>query len=342
MTCENHKLKSIEITYNRCGKLDCKTCYTSTASKQAIKINEKTREFKRLAENNYVRVGRVIHLTVSPKKALITSKLRSYDMFLKFRKSAYKMLKLSGIHSGFIFTHVWSITCRDCGKDESECTCVGDNLYWEISPHFHIIGYGYLLNTTEFKALYKDWIVRNFGRRDDAYETALYLLTHCAIWRKPNGKLKPAYEPFGELHPKRFKTISSKVVSVPKKCPRCKSVMKQIVKGIKVTGDRPQIAGAVTLQYKALRLGINTAGLTREEIENRIAQCVYKNENFKLEVSEKDLKLGQEIRYLTTKRRYKIKSLASLRETVQKNKRKYKEDVKKFAEQKQKEGNGYG
>ena len=147
-----------------------------------------------------------------------------YDgKFLKFRqKTIFPMLRDMGIFGGVIFIHLRSIICKNCGEKENECKCEEKNLYKKFNPHFHVIGYGYLINARKFKEKYPDFTYRNHGRRSDAYHTTFYILSKASLWRKSNGKLKPSYSYFNWLDGKKFVEIKRIVRSQTENCPICK------------------------------------------------------------------------------------------------------------------------
>ena len=60
-----------------------------------------------------------------------------------------------------------------------------------------------------------------------------------------------------------------------------------------------------------------------------------------LNVSERDLTLGQEIKYERVVREYKLLDVDGLREITMKNKIQYRKDKKKW-ERNEEESNGYG
>ena len=74
-----------------------------------------------------------------------------------------------------------------------------------INIHVHVLGFGYLMDSRDFMEKYPNYMYRNhLPRRTSAYHTAFYILSHIALWRGTNGMLKPSYNLFGYLHPKKF------------------------------------------------------------------------------------------------------------------------------------------
>lgn len=155
-TCETHKIKALKLHYNHCNKLDCETCFLHATSSRARIINRKLLEFKEKASNEGIRVGRIVHLILSPKQELILPHLDNYEDFLKFKKIVKVLLEEIGLFAGVIVFDLWSAKCENCGKREEDCTCRIKKIVRAINPHFHYIGYGYLRSDEDIKSKYKD------------------------------------------------------------------------------------------------------------------------------------------------------------------------------------------
>ena len=341
-TCETHKIKSLKLHYNHCNKLDCETCFLHATSSRARIINRKLLEFKKKAANEGIRVGRIVHLILSPKQEIIIPYLDNYEDFLKFKKTVRVLLEGFGLFAGVIVFDLWSIKCEHCGKKEEDCPCSNKKIVRAINPHFHYIGYGYLRSDEDIKSKYKDWVTINTGRRDDAYHTIMYSVSHAALWRKANGKLKPAYHYFGYLKPSKLVSTGTTVKFYRDKCPICKQPRKRITKGFKISGTRPQLRASNSLLDHVKIMGIKTAKISLNKIRNGLNKRIYKHNNFNVELSERDIELGTDILYKRVLRRYRINSIAELREIVRENKRRYDRDRLKYTRTIQKEANRYG
>ena len=136
-----------------CFRAQCPVCYESWAGKEAGKIEYRLRG---MPKNK-----RAIHLVVSPP-AEVWIRL-SYS---ELKKRAYVIAKSSGFKGGCCVFHPFR-------KDES-------TNQWYFSPHFHMIGNGWIKGTKKgFEA--HGWIVKNAGLRKTVSGTALYLLSHAGI-----------------------------------------------------------------------------------------------------------------------------------------------------------------
>ena len=350
-TCENHKIKSFKVLLTHCGKLDCSSCFTYACSDRARKINRHLQKFKEQAKKHGLRVGNVIHIILTPEKSLALKNFQDYKKYLTFRrKEVYAKLKKSGILGGYVFTQAWSLKCTICGKSEKECKCQNkDSIEWDINIHFHVLRYGYLLNTKKFRERYKDWIVINAGRREDAYTTAFYILSHGAIWRKEDGKLTRAYESFGWLKSNKFILVKQKVVTFTEKCKHCNKPLRKTVDGVEIKGDLPKFNSTITLQERARKLAIKTVGITLRKMTEKLNKCVYKNKNLNIKVSPKKLVFGNEVKYVQVIREYEIKNVEKLKKDIKRNREMYLEDLRERRKRQnnstkriEKEGNDYG
>jgi hypothetical protein len=142
----------VEFYKRSCLRAECPVCYEKWAGKEAGKIEHRLASVGR-------KMGLVIHVTVSPS---IDAWVMSYE---KLRAKAYFVAKKSGFRGGSCIFHPF--------RED-------DNGFWYFSPHFHLIGYGWIQNTAEgFDS--HGWIVKNIGVRESVSGTALYQLSHCGI-----------------------------------------------------------------------------------------------------------------------------------------------------------------
>jgi len=306
--CKDHLYKSLTLHYNHCNKLDCETCFIQGSSSRARDLNDRLQKFKEKALREGVKVGKIKHIALSPTKALMEEVLTDYSSYLKFRKEIVvnTILDESGLFAGILIFDLWSKQCKICGKKERECSCEEKDLERVISPHFHYIGYGYVLHANDFREKFKDWVYVNFGSREDAYHTIFYALTHCAMWRKENGKLKPAYGFTGFLRPKHLEPIHAVTKYIPHTCKVCKKPTRRIKRGLTRVGKFPHA--------------------------------------IHVHLSEGELELGGEIRYKTLVRSYRICHIEKLRDVVEINRVRYEKykRKKKKSEKSNDGGNGYG
>jgi hypothetical protein len=142
----------IEFYKRSCLRAACPVCYEKWAGKEAGKIEYRLASVGR-------KMGRVIHVTVSPR-------MDDWAMpYEKLRAKAYSISKKSGFRGGSCIFHPF--------RED-------DNGFWYFSPHFHLIGYGWITGTKKgFES--HGWVVRNLRVRESVSGTALYQLSHCGI-----------------------------------------------------------------------------------------------------------------------------------------------------------------
>ena len=144
----------VRVFKRTCLRAGCPICYEKWAGKEAAKIEWRLAAWTK---------GKVIHVVVSPAK-------RDYELpYAKLRVKAYSVAKSSGFLGGSCIFH--HLRQREHSKR------------WYFSPHFHLIGYGWIKGT---KAGYRrhGWIVKNVGIRKTVVGTALYQLSHAGVHQK--------------------------------------------------------------------------------------------------------------------------------------------------------------
>ncbi len=137
-----------------CFRAECPVCYESWAGKEAGKIAWRLQHAPKQ--------GRPIHLVVSPPVE-VWIRVPTYE---GLRRMAYKIAKKSGFRGGScIFHHL----------RQNKLT-----FQWCFSPHFHMIGFGWIWGTKEGFERH-GWIVKNLKIRKTVSGTALYQLSHAGI-----------------------------------------------------------------------------------------------------------------------------------------------------------------
>ncbi len=153
----------VEWYHRSCYRAECPVCYEKWAGLEAKKIEWR---LKHLWKH-----GKVLHIAISPSEKDVLNL-----PFAKLRQKAYKIAKNRGIIGGSVIWHPFRER---------------DNGTWYFSPHFHVLGFGWVRNVGEgFK---KDgWLVKNIqdGREERSiFGTAMYQLSHCGI--DSHGKSRP-------------------------------------------------------------------------------------------------------------------------------------------------------
>ena len=151
---EDHAGKVFVRRYQRtCMRAACPECYESWAGKEAGKIAHRLQHAPKQ--------GKPIHLIVSPP---VEFWIRS--SYESLRRMAYEIVKANGFRGGScIFHHLRQ------NKTTKK---------WYFSPHFHMIGFGWIEGTKEGFEKH-GWVVKNAGIRKTVSGTALYQLSHAGI-----------------------------------------------------------------------------------------------------------------------------------------------------------------
>lgn len=225
LKCENsshNKKHSKKVIYSHCNKLDCSICFISASSKKARELDDRILEFRRLSYEKGISIGKILHFSI-----ILDSERKSFETqegYKKLKRTViYPMLEDIGIIAGILFLHIWSNICVDCGENHYFCNCLGSKTEKKVNIHIHIVGFGYLMETKEFKKKYSKYICRNhLPRREDSFYTNFYILSKIALWKKENGKLLLSYNYFGYLHQSKFKIAKKESYKIIDKCDECK------------------------------------------------------------------------------------------------------------------------
>ncbi|EIJ66040.1 hypothetical protein BD31_I1306 [Candidatus Nitrosopumilus salaria BD31] len=103
---------------------------------------------------------RPIHVIVSPSWK---DKFLSFD---ELKNKARKLINKAGIEGGLMIYHPFGF---DKKKKE-----------WIVRPHFHILGFGWIINTKKISDS-DGWVIKNKGLRDSLHSTIYYQLSHAGV-----------------------------------------------------------------------------------------------------------------------------------------------------------------
>jgi len=202
-------------TYRRsCFRSECPVCYEKWAGKGAGKIDH------RIEAGRGKGWGRPIHLVESPPEGDV--RLLDYPAL---RKRAYEVAKMSGLKGGCCIFHPYRRKCFACGAIVKEgyesCFFCGNTAkIWVFSPHFHMIGYGWIRGTAKG---YKEhgWVVKNVGVRKSVSATAFYQLSHAGVHQKFR-----TITWFGKMSYNNFK--SPPMPKEEHRCPICEQKLRRL------------------------------------------------------------------------------------------------------------------
>ena len=128
------------------------------------------------------------------------------DSIKEIAKKAYQVLKEVKADSGLIIFHPFRY------HKKTDC--------WYYSPHFHVLGFGWVENVVQTYNKY-GYVIKNLGKRATIFGTIYYQLSHCGI-KKHNHAL--TY--FGECS--YSKLIIEEEEQESKKCPFCKEYLQEL------------------------------------------------------------------------------------------------------------------
>ena len=196
----------IDLRKRTCLRAKCPTCYEKWAGKEAHKIEYRLSQWKSS--------GKAIHLMVSVPRDLW------YIPLEDLRPRIYKVARRVGFFGGSCIVHPFRQKCVYCGspKDtllERCLNCGHSHFKWFFSPHFHLIGFGWIRGDRVKEQYEKSgWISKNLGVRDSVFSTAHYQLSHCGT---KEGKHSVTW--FGRLSYNKLRVVPEIVEK--RTCPLC-------------------------------------------------------------------------------------------------------------------------
>jgi len=164
----------IEVHVKTCMRADCPVCRQKWAGRLAGRAENRISQVQGL--------GPPKHIVVSPPRDRWGLVSTDYP---RLRREVYKIAKKVGVRGGCLIFHPFRRRCPRCGSvpEMGHKTCLFCGNYWfewYFSPHFHIIGFGWIEGTgAEF--LRSGYVVVNVGRRKSVGGTVLYQLSHAGV-----------------------------------------------------------------------------------------------------------------------------------------------------------------
>ncbi len=183
----------IKTFQKSCYRASCQTCYKKWMAREANKSTRRIETFEKKSNKP------VKHIIISVPSWLYGKSKK------ELAKEAYKVLKSVDAVGGSIVFHPFRYNKH--------------NLQWYYSPHFHVMGFGWISNTDEIYNK-SGWIVKNKGTRDSTFATYYYMLSHAGI-KSHNHALVW----FGDLSYSKLKVEKEPNLDV---CPCCESKLKPI------------------------------------------------------------------------------------------------------------------
>lgn len=199
------KLAVFKPSIKRCFSPLCPECWNSWVFREADRIDDRIKKAIKIDPL----FGKPIHFMVSVPRAKWSLPIE------RLRSESYEVAKRVGFKGGSCIFHPLRET---------------NNGRWYFSPHFHMIGYGWIEGVSnEFKI--SGWIAKNLRVRKSVFGTAYYQLTHCGVWY--GGGIKHSVTWFGALSysklPLKKLGLSRPIDSDERGCcPYCGSKLKSL------------------------------------------------------------------------------------------------------------------
>lgn len=199
------------VATHSCHNPNCPVCYESWASRQAGNSSDKIVQAIGLYKHAGHKIGKVNHIVFSPPQELAKELIRTAGGAKTLRSMAVKMATKAGVRGACMIFHPF----RQNDPREENFRSDLKPYVWYESPHFHVIGFGWLKKSNEFYDL-TGWIYKNIGRRETIKGTIKYTLTHCGIFK---GIQALTY--FGLLSNNKIVIDKIEKVTEPIKCRAC-------------------------------------------------------------------------------------------------------------------------
>jgi len=191
---EAHGKGFVKTFQRSCYRAVCEICYKKWMARESNKATKRIEKYEKMSKEN------AKHIIISVPSWLYHKSKK------ELAKESYKILKDVGCVGGTAIFHPFRYK--------------KDLKMWYYSPHFHVIGFGWIENTVE--NYYKNgWIVKNKGFRDSTFATVYYQLSHAGI-KKHNHTLVW----FGDLSYSKLKVEKEEIEA--NICPYCHDKLREV------------------------------------------------------------------------------------------------------------------
>lgn len=184
-----------------CHSYKCPICWHSWTLRAAKRVTDRIRA----TQEQKPWLGLPIHVAASVPPELY------HLSFQEMKKILYPMLKKIGFMGGSCILHIYRQ--------------VKNSGLWYFSPHFHLIGFGWLKGIAEN---YEEsgWVIKHLGVRKNVFGTAFYQLTHAAVWYGEGRRQTVTY--VGESNNRNLKLPKYEQPAVG--CPYCGAKMQRAIR----------------------------------------------------------------------------------------------------------------
>lgn len=192
------------VVKKHCDDPLCPVCADHWAGREAVRVTERVLQAELLWHERGMYYGPIKHVMLSPPQEEAKALIESKEGYKKLHSQANRMLKKAGLVAGCTVFH--GFRWRN------------DVPY--LSPHFHILGYGYLVDSSDFYRK-TGWVYKNLGARDSIPGTIKYLLSHCALGYEDGKRAFHALTWFGKLAYNQIVIASREIEWCTVPCPVC-------------------------------------------------------------------------------------------------------------------------
>lgn len=249
----------VKLIVNSCMRPQCPICYEKWAGREAFRIEARFKRVPKLSgEDPSIAESRTnwgvpIHVVISipgieaylmddvelkPEKGKWVKKYG----FKQLKKKMQRIAKMAGFLGGVAIFHPFAND--ELNEDESIDIKIDPHSgefdfkslksyfskrnknikLWYVRPHFHLIGYGWIVDTDKINAK-TGWVVKNLGVRDSVVSTALYQLSHAGFLQGIH-----TVSWFGVMSNRTFKDCNPLPPLPPGAplCPECEAELKPV------------------------------------------------------------------------------------------------------------------
>jgi len=135
-----------------CFRKDCSVCFEKWLDRASNRATRRIEKYEKISGKP------AKHIVISPPK---------WDWNLSYpelKEKARQIMKESNILGGNMIFHPFRYY-----KEKKE---------WYWSPHFHIVGFGWIEHVGKISKK-TGWVIKNIGKRHSIYSTIWYELSHC-------------------------------------------------------------------------------------------------------------------------------------------------------------------
>lgn len=191
--CANLHDSSQVVLRHHCKSKKCRACWSSWAVRECDNAGERLEAYGTLD----VRAGALRHFVFSPPQ--VSEHLSELE-YKKLRTSLYKKLKIAGVVASAVIFHPYRVVASADAlfkEDKKKGDPAARKGLWSylrakhmikppwvyLSPHFHVVGYGFLMKSNEFYDQ-TGWVykkIREIKGNADLRGLLFYALSHSGV-----------------------------------------------------------------------------------------------------------------------------------------------------------------